>query len=535
MPYITQFFHHFFARFWVLCCAILVLIPLSVIASSFGDFDAEIWQFLLEHELALLIKNTAVLSALVAVGVLFLGSSSAWLTATYQFPAQRFFFWAMMLPLAMPVYVLAFVQLGVFEYSSWFNQLLMQYGFEAITEVKNVYVLAIAMSLTLYPYVYLLARNAFSGMGNRALEVGASLGLSPVQSFFKIALPSARPWLAGGVILALMEVLADFGAVSIFGYSTFTTAIYDAWFGFFSIETAQQLAVILISVVFVFIALEQISRGKQRFQSVGRTTHHQRKILTGWKKYFATTYCSLILLLAFILPIIQLLAWAVRTWQATFNADLLLQIWHSFFGSLIAAFLVASIALFLALAKRSDHGRFTQILSRIAILGYTIPGAVLAVGVFVPVAWLDNFLIAQFNLERTAVFKGTLLVMLLAYVIRFLALGHSSISAGLERISRSQIEAAKSLGQNDWQILWSVYLPLLKGSIGVAMILVFVDVMKEMPMTLMTRPYDWDTLAVRIYNFTMESLYNKAAVPALIIVLVGLIPVVLFSKLDEKS
>lgn len=532
-----QIFSRFLPKLWACCCGALVIMPLLVIATSFGHFDQELWQFLMDYQLPTLLKNTLILSVLVGFGVFAIGTSTAWLTAMYRFPAQRFFFWAMMLPLAMPAYVLAFVQLGLFDYSSWLSRSLREWGFEqGLPDIRNVFFLSLVLTLTLYPYVYLLARNAFSSMGNRALEAGASLGMSPTHAFFSIALPSARPWIAGGIILALMEVLSDFGAASVFGYTTFTTAIYEAWFGFFSIETAKQLAALLIVFVFILIALEQISRGKRRFQHVGRNNQFQRKALTGWKKYLATGYCTLVLAFAFIFPIIQLLIWTARTWRDTVNADLAMQIWHSLAGSSMAAMLVAVIALFLALAKRADRSRFTHFFARLAILGYTIPAAVLAIGVFVPFAWLDNWLIETFQLqETTAIFKGTLAVMLLAYVIRFLALGHSTIAAGLERISRSQIEAAKSLGRTSWQILFSVYLPLLKGSLGVAMIMVFVDVMKEMPMTMMTRPFDWDTLAVRIYNFTMESLYDKAAVPALIIVLVGLIPVIFFSKMDEQA
>lgn len=226
------------ARLWLGLCSLLVIIPLGVILSSLGEFDTEIWQFLLDYELGHLLKNTLWLALSVGIGVTVLGTSTAWLTAMYHFPLKRLFSWAMMLPLAVPAYVLAFVQLGIFDYTGVISTYLREaWGLNnGLPNIRHGGGLALVMSLTLYPYVYLLSKNAFSSMGNRALEVGASLGLSNRQSFFKIALPMARPWIASGIILALMEVLADFGAVSIFGYDTFTTAIYQAWYGFLALK-----------------------------------------------------------------------------------------------------------------------------------------------------------------------------------------------------------------------------------------------------------------------------------------------------------
>ncbi|MDO5639711.1 MAG: iron ABC transporter permease [Neisseria sp.] len=523
-------------RLWLAACVLLMLVPLTVIVAALGEFDAEIWAFLLEFQLPQLLKNTVLLVAGVGFGVTLIGTLAAWLTAMYEFPLRRFFFWAMMLPLAVPAYVLAFTQLGLFDYtgpvSTWLRE---QHGFEqGLPDIRNAFGLIVVMSLTFYPYVYLLARNAFSGMGQRALEAGASLGLSPAQSFFKIALPMARPWIGGGMILALMETLADFGTVSVFSYDTFTTAIYQAWFDFYSLETAKQLAALLITAVFVLLALEQLSRGRRRFYQAGKAQQQRRKALGGVRKWGATAFCSLILLLAFAVPLLQLGVWAYENWHISFNSALWLNAWHSFAASLAAALLVAAVALLLALAKRADKSRLAAVAARIATLGYAVPGTVLAVGVFVPVAWFDNRLIEWLGLpEGSAIFKGTLAVMLLAYLIRFLAVGYASVEAGLERISPSQAEAARSLGCTDAGVLKRVYLPLLKGSLGTAVLMAFVDIMKEMPITLMTRPYDWDTLAVRIYAFTTEGQYAHAALPALLIVLTGLVPVILFSRTEQ--
>ena len=525
-------------RLWLALCVAALVLPLAVIVASVGDFDAEIWAFLLEFQLPLLLQNTLILLLGVGVGVTVLGTTTAWLTALYDFPLRRFFFWGLMLPLAMPAYVLAFTQLGLFDYTGPVSTFLRErWGFaHGLPEIRNQWGLIAAMSLTFYPYVYLLSRNAFGSMGQRALEVGASFGLSPLQAFWRVALPMARPWIAGGLILALMETLADFGTVSVFGYDTFTTAIYQAWFDFFSLETAKQLAALLVTVVFVLLVLEQLSRGRRRFTQAGKAQQQRRKTLRGNRRWLATAYCSLILLLAFALPVMQLLWWAGETWHSHFNETLWLHAWHSFAISLMVALLTAAVALLLALAKRSLNSKSAAVAARVATLGYGIPGTVLAVGVFVPVAWLDNYLVEWFRLpEGSAILKGTLLVMLLAYVIRFLAVAYSANEAGLERIGRQQEETARSLGVTGFALLRRVHLPLLKGALGTAMLMVFVDVMKEMPITLMTRPYNWDTLATRVYTFTTEGQYAFAALPSLAMVLTGLLPVILFSRLDERK
>lgn len=526
-------------RLWLLFCMLLPGVPLAVIAASLGEFDAEIWSFLLEFQLPLLVKNTLWLVLGVGIGTAVLGTACAWLTAMYDFPLRRFFFWALMLPLAVPAYVLAFTQLGLFDYtgpiSTWLRD---SAGWtRGLPEIRNGFGLTLVMVLAFYPYVYLLARNAFVHMGARTLEAGASLGWSPARSFFRLVLPMARPWIAGGTVLALMETLADFGTVSVFGYETFTTAIYQAWFDFFSLETAKQLAGLLIIGVFVLVAAEQLSRGGRRYVHVGKAGALRRKQLDGWRGWAAFSGCFLVLLAAFIVPLGQLLLWAWQTFADGFNTDLRQQAWHSFAVSLGGALLAAAVALLLTLAKRADKSRFAAVAAKVATLGYAVPGAVLAVGVFVPLAWLDNYLIERFYPDGsvTGIIKGTLAVLLAAYVIRFLAVAYAAVDAGLERIAPSQAEAARSLGCNGWGVLRRVYLPLLQGALGTAVLMAFVDMMKEMPITLMTRPYDWDTLAVRVYAFTTEGLYDQAALPALLIVATGLLPVILLSRTESQT
>lgn len=525
-------------KLWLTLCMVLVLIPLSVIVCAFGEFDQEIWTFLLDYQLPLLIKNTLLLLMLAAVGVTFLGVSTAWLTAMYRFPLRGILFWAMMLPLTLPAYVLAFVQVGIFDYTGVISTYLREsYGFEqGFPDIRNIWGLAAVMVLTFYPYVYLLARNAFLSMGQQSLEIGASLGLSPRQAAVKIALPMAQPWILGGLMLVMMEVLADFGAVSIFGVQTFTTAIYQAWFGLYSVETAKQLASLLVIFVFALIFLEQQTRGRRKF-ATDKSQHTVIRPLQGAKAWFATAYCLLILALGFLLPIAQLLLWSIRQWRWEVVQSLFGPMWHSLAIGFVGAGITTLVALTLVAAKRSDKTLFARIATRIATLGYAIPGSILALGVAVSVAALDNWLIVQLQPgeEVTGIFKGTLLVMLTAYMIRFLALAVSSIDSGFERIQSSITESAITLGAVGRKLIMQIYLPLLKGSLGISLLMVFVDIMKEMPITLMTRPYDSDTLAVRIYAYTMEGQFVEASLPALFIVLSGLLPVILFAKAEYRS
>ena len=521
---------------WLLAglIALCTVVPLGVVTLSALTPDPAIWSHLIEFTLPELFRNTATMLLGVSVGVLLLGVSLAWLVAVYDFPGRRLFNWALMLPLAMPAYVLAFAQVGILEFSGPVQSLLRPYfdNMRWFPQVRSTWGLILVMSLSFYPYVYLLSRNAFASMGRRALEVGQSLGLSRREGFWRIALPMARPWIMGGLLLVVMESLADFGTVAVFNYDTFTTAVYKAWFALFSLDTAKQLASLLVLMVFVMLVLEQRSRGRRAYSQAGRGAPVPRIVLAGWHGWAAAAAASAVLLLAFVLPLLQLGYWASRDFASQFSADFLTYAWRSVLLSLLAAGLVTFLALLLCYVVRREGSRAFKLAARVATLGYAIPGTVLAVGVFVPVAWLDNQIIALMGWEGevTAVFKGTLLAMLVAFVARFLAVAYSSVESAMNRITRSHDEAARNLGVSGWALLRRVYLPLLSGGLFSGVLMVFVDVMKEMPITLMTRPFGWDTLSVRVYNMTSEGMWDQAALPAIAIVLAGLLPVILLSR-----
>lgn len=513
----------------------LAALPLLVVLSSLAHPETAVWAHLGSHVLPELLSNTALLVGGVLFGVLALGVPLAWLTALYDFPGRRLFSWALMLPLAMPAYVMAFVQVGLLDFTGPLQSALRGLFGETLRlpEIRSLGGAVLSLSLSFYPYVYLLARNAFASQGERALEVAQSLGLTPAQGFWRVALPLARPWIAAGALLALMETLADFGAVYVFGVDSFTTAIYKAWFALFSLPAATQLASLLVLLALLLISLEQWQRARRRYTPTGRGGSRRRRRLHGLRALAASGAAAVVLLLAFIVPLTQLLLWAIdvapQDWDERYPGF----IGQSLALAGMAAALVVALALLIAYGERRLQDRSTALAARIAAVGYAVPGTVLAVGIYVPIAGLDNWLIAGFGLETTSILKGTLAVLLLALAARFLSVGLSPIGSGFNRISASQEMAARSLGASGFGLFGRLHLPLLRGSIATAALLTFVDVMKEMPITLMTRPFGWDTLAVRVFEMTSEGEWQRAALPAVALVAAGLLPVLLLARQAE--
>ena len=519
--------------------ALLTLVPLAAVLGLALAPQAEIWRHLWQYVLPRVLANTAVLMLLVGVAVLAVGVPLAWLTAMCEFPGRRFFAWALVLPLAIPAYVLAFVQMGLFEYAGPVQAALRDaFGSSRwFPDIRgSLWGLVLVLALAFYPYVYLLARSAFLTQGRRCIEAAQALGLSPLAAFFQVALPLARPWIGAGLALVLMEVLADFGAIAVFNYDTFTTALYKSWFDLHNIAAAAQLASLLVLAVLLLVAAEQRSRRAQRFHA--SAARQQRIALQGPARWLAGGFCLMVFAAAFAVPMLQIVLWALSVWRTDLNADYWGYAWNTLFLGLVTAAVCTLLALLLAWVRRRHTDALTRWTVRLAVLGYALPGVVLAVGVFVPIAWLDARLmawLAPFGIETLGILKGSLAAMLLALAARFLAVAFHATDSAMQRITRSQEDACASLGLGPWQTLRRLHLPLLRTGLLSAFLLVMVDVMKEMPITLMTRQFGWDTLAVRVFQLTSESLWDQAALPALAIVLVGVIPVVLLMRQTERS
>lgn len=517
------------------------MLPLLVVLGSLLVPDPDTWAHLLEHVLTEVLLNTLWLLLGVAMITAIIGSSLAWLTAATEFPGRGFFSWALMLPIAVPGYVMAFVVIGLLDFSGPLQSALRALfgpGF-ALPSIRGRGGVIAVMSLVLYPYVYLVARNAFLTQGARALEVGQSLGLNRTRGFLKIALPMARPWIAGGVMLVIMETLADFGTVAVFNYNTFTTAIYESWFSLFSLQAALQLSSVLLLLVLLAVLLERYLRAGARYAQRGSQSA-PRICLKGWKKWAASGYASIVMLLAFVLPVTQMLIWSVRNFTRDFNARYFEFVGHSLLLASIGALLITSVALLLAYSLRNAPGPLTSASARLATLGYALPGTVLAVGIFVPLAGLSRLLQSGLDAVLGAaapavLLQATLATMLLAYLVRFLAVAYTPVDSNMQRVTRNMDDASRSLGVSGRKMLSRVHLPMLRGGLLTAMTLVFVDIMKEMPITLMTRPFGWDTLAVRVFEMTTEGHWERAALPALAIVVAGLVPIMLLVRRTERA
>jgi len=390
------------------------------------------------------------------------------------------------------------------------------------------------MVLVLYPYVYMLARTAFLTQGRSTLEAAQTLGYGPIGVFWRVALPMARPAIVAGTSLALMETLADFGTVATFNYDTFTTAIYKAWFGFFSLQAASQLASLLLLFVFVSLMTERFTRKRADYHDTMRSGKTPRFRFNGWRGWGITALLSLFFSLAFLLPFIQLCLWAFEAVSEELDTRYLGLLYHTLVLGLLAALVTTAGALILGFARRYQRDRITSLTVTLSTLGYALPGSVLAVGIMIAVTQADNFLhtfMATMGATTSGqILSGSVFALVLAYVIRFMAVAHGPVETGLSRIKHSLPEAAQTLGATPRHVLTKIYLPLLRPGLFTAMLLVLVDTMKEMPATLLMRPFGWDTLAVRIYEMTSEGEWERAALPAITLVLIGLLPVILLVR-----
>ena len=483
-------------------------------------------------------RNSALLAFGVGIGTMLLGTGAAWLVAMHRFPGSRHLEWALLLPLAMPTYVVAYVYADRLQYAGPVQSALRRaFGWERgdywFPDLHSPAGAMILFSLVFYPYVYLLARAAFLERAAGMTEAARSLGLSPLRAFFRVALPLARPAIAGGVALAVMETLAEFGAVSYLGVPTFTTGIYRAWYSFGNPVAAAQLSSLLLGFVVLALASERLSRGRARFHD---TTSRRREPprLTGARAWWAWIGCLVPLGGGFLVPAGLLLDMAIREGDVQFGTKYLALAQNSLMLAIGASLIATGIALLLGYAQRLHPGSFMRAVHRIASLGYATPGTVIAVGALIPLTAADNaldaWLRAQFGISSGLLLTGGVAALLFAYLVRFLTVALNSVEAGLARIRPAMDEAARSLGCGRFAVLRRVHVPMLRGGLFSAILLVFVDVMKELPVTIVLRPFNFETLATQVFILAADERLAEAATPALAIVAVGLLPVLLLSR-----
>lgn len=520
-------------------------LPVVVVLAQFLVPAGDTWRHLADTVLTDYLSNSLLLTAGVGLLSLTFGVSAAWLVAMCDFPGRRWYEWALLLPLAMPAYIIAYTYTGMLDFAGPLQSQLREltgwgYGDYWFPQVRSLSGATILLALVLYPYVYMLVRAAFVNQSLCVLEVSRSLGHGPWRTFFRLALPLARPAIIGGVSLAMMEALADYGTVQYFGIATFTTGIFRTWYGLGDLPAAAQLAAVLMIFVLVLITLERLSRRQARFHHTSQRLQALRRIpLTGWRGLGAILVCLLLVAGGFLIPAGQLIVWAIDTAPRMLDQRFIELIGNTLYLAAVTALIALLLALILGYAQRLQRNRWVETAVRVASMGYAVPGMVIAVGVMIPFAWfdrtLDEWMRQHWQISTGLLLSGTLIALVFAYLVRFLAVSLNTVEAGLNRLTPSMDEAARSLGLRSGEVLRRVHIPLLRGSLLTAILLVFIDVLKELPATLILRPFNFNTLAVRAFELAGDERLADASSPALAIVIAGLLPVILLSRAITHS
>ncbi|MCP4789778.1 MAG: iron ABC transporter permease [Gammaproteobacteria bacterium] len=533
-------FRYFPSLKWVaLAVAALVLLPIVAVLQQAAFVGNDLWLHIWQTVLLDYVSNSLLLMLGVGAGVLMMGVPAAWLAAMCQFPGRRWLDWALLLPLAMPAYIIAYTYTGILDYAGPVQSGLRHltgwgYGDYWFWQVRSLSGAMAMMVLVLYPYVYLTARATFLEQSSVSMDVARSLGYGRWQAWFTVAVPMARPAIIAGLTLALMETLADYGTVQYFGVTTFTTGIFRTFYGFGDTAGAAQLAAVLLLFVVTLILVERWSRRRQTYHVKAQPRAIAATIvLVGWRGWLACFVCLIPVVFGFIIPAGQLLWWTLFEAHVQWSSFWQLA-WNSFYLSALAAVLAVCLALLMAYAKRFYPQRSVRHAVTLAGMGYALPGTIIAIGVMLPLAWLDHRINDAFVWLGWAspglLLSGTLVVLLLAYCVRFLAVALGGIQSGLGQVSPSLDESAKGMGRNAWDVLRLIHIPLMRSSVLTALLVVFVDVLKELPATLMLRPFDFNTLAVRAYELAADEQLIEAAPASLMIVLVGLVPVLILNR-----
>ncbi|CAN5894885.1 iron ABC transporter permease [soil metagenome] len=528
-----------------LAAVALLSLPLVVVAFGLLAPATETWSHVASTVLSDYITNSVRLVLGAGVLALLVGVSTAWAVTAYEFPGRRFFEWALILPLAVPAYIAAYTYAGMFDVTGPLQRAVRATVPSLADEflyldVMNIGMVTLIFGFVLYPYVYLVARASFARQSASLLEASRMLGHGPVSTFRRVALPLARPAMVAGVTLVAMEVLNDYGAVKYYGVSTFTTGIFRSWFGLGDLTSAIRLSAMLMVFVFALMAVERSQRGRAAFAG-GRASERPllRSRLRGHQALIAFAICAVPFLFGFGVPVAQLGYWAAGTAASVVDLSFVRLIANTFLLAGAAALVCVMIAVLLTYASRLNPRPWLRRVSRVTVLGYSMPGAVVAVGVLVPFAWIDHrvdgAMQATLGIPTGLLLSGTLVALVFAYAVRFMAVAFLPVESGFTRICGHVDDAARSLGATPSCALRKISLPLLRGTLLGAVILVFVDVLKELPLTLILRPFNFDTLATRAYQLATDELIAISANYALVIIIAGVIPVVLLNRVVARA
>jgi iron(III) transport system permease protein len=521
--------------------ALTVILPLlTVIFLSFSPQE-NIWPHLFGTVLPGYIWRTLYVLAGVGILTFIIGTTTAWLVTTHEFPLRKLMQWVCLVPLATPTYIISYTYVDFFNYAgplqTWLRGVA---GWETpqdyfFPEIRSLPGAIFVLSMVLYPYVFMTAQASFLRQSANQLDVARTLGKTAWGAFFSVALPQARPAIVVGISLALMECLNDIAAVGFFGVRTLTLGIYTTWLGEGNLGGAAQLAGVLLIFVFALLWIERRARKLQpKEKQVRQNLSRRRAVLTGWKGTLAMLVCVIPVFFGFILPGLILLRFALRRFSESFSGAYFEAAWNSFVLAVIASVVVVSLGLVLAYANRMRRGNTIRLFIRLAGIGYAIPGTVLGIGVLIPLAAFDNgldtFMRVNFGVSTGLILSGTMTAIIFAYTVRFLAISFGSLESGLEKVTTNLTSAARTLGRSPFRVFIEIHLPVLRPAIVSAALLTFVDCMKELPTTLILRPFDFDTLATLVFSLASLDQLEASAAPALTIVAAGLIPVILLAR-----
>ena len=514
---------------------LVVITPIITVLSYVFSPSTHLWGHLADNLLLEYLSNTFLILMFVSLISVVLGVSCAWLVTMYQFPGKDIFKWLLIMPIAIPTYVSAYIYAGLVEPSGFLfesAESTIGLGKELynLINLRNIYGVIFILSICLYPYIYLITYSSFKEQSYCAIEVGKSLGLNKKELFRKISIPLARPGIIAGLSLVMMETLAEFGTMDYYGVSTFTTGIYRTWFAFDDDTSALHLASILLTFVFILMILEKYSRGRSKYNHSSQKTRPMKPINMSMRNgIYAFLWCLLIVLLGFIIPIIQLFLWLIDTYSYLFDSEFLEIIINTIIIGSFASVLIVLISIYASYVNRSTSNMYTKFSLKIFSIGYSIPGVVIAVGIIIPITLIDDLQAAIFG-SPIFYLSGSFIALVIAYLVRFSTISFNATESGLSKIKNNIDLTAKSFGFSNFMILKNIHIPMMKTTVITALILVFVDIVKELPATLILRPFNFDTLAIHIYELASSEQLSFIASPALMLITIGLIPVIILIR-----
>ncbi|MGM0509343.1 MAG: ABC transporter permease [Fusobacteriota bacterium] len=532
---------------WTILSAVftlLIIFPNINIMTNLLKKTSPNWDHIKKYLLQDYIINSLVIILGVGILSMIIGVTLAWFITVYEFPGRKILEWGLILPLAIPPYIAAYTYEGIFNYTgplqSFFRN---NFGIRLNTEMlsfMNIRGAIFIFTFFLYPYVYIITKSFLEKQSSSLIEASRMLGRNMFEIFIKIIIPISRSAIIGGVSLVVLEVLNDYGVVKYFGVSTFSTAIFKTWFAMGDINSAVRLAAILMTIVFMVIILEKLLRGRKKYSFTNtKITPIARIKIKGIKKTGIMIYLWVIFAIGFIIPFVQLTYWSIITYEGMFDLKFIETIANSFFIAFISTILVLIFAIVISNTVRIEDSFLSKIYSKIAILGYSIPGAVIAIGVMLFFLFLDEKIYNFFeylNISSSKLILTTSMLMLIfAYIIRFLAIGYNAVESGFEKVGTNFFEASRTMGMNITETFFKVDYPMIKGAVFSGFILVFVDILKELPLTLILRPFNFDTLATKAFEYADDEMIHEASLSSLIIIIISIIAIIFFYRLEREK